>query len=83
MMQRVGKGYFPHPLQSRQRKNVMGYFRVCENCGAHLDPGEVCDCIGTHGDYCASAFVSRLYDEVNQETANQKQTKEKRHHSRL
>lgn len=20
------------------------YFIVCENCGAHLDPGEVCDC---------------------------------------
>lgn len=23
----------------------MAYFNVCENCGAHLDPGEVCDCI--------------------------------------
>ena len=19
-------------------------FRVCENCGSHLDPGEKCDC---------------------------------------
>ena len=22
----------------------MGYYRVCPNCGAHLDPGEICDC---------------------------------------
>lgn len=22
----------------------MAYFNVCDRCGAHLDPGEVCDC---------------------------------------
>lgn len=22
----------------------MAYFNVCENCGAHLDPGERCTC---------------------------------------
>ena len=22
----------------------MSYYRVCENCGAYLDPGEHCDC---------------------------------------
>jgi len=22
----------------------MSYFKVCPHCGAHLDPGEVCDC---------------------------------------
>ncbi len=22
----------------------MSYYRVCPRCGAHLDPGEVCDC---------------------------------------
>ncbi len=22
----------------------MGIFRTCEYCGAHLDPGEPCDC---------------------------------------
>ena len=22
----------------------MSYFRTCPHCGAHLDPGEVCDC---------------------------------------
>lgn len=21
------------------------YFHVCEHCGAHLDPGEPCDCL--------------------------------------
>lgn len=22
----------------------MSYYRACPHCGAHLDPGEVCDC---------------------------------------
>lgn len=22
----------------------MSYYRTCPHCGAHLDPGEVCDC---------------------------------------
>lgn len=22
----------------------MAYFRVCPDCGCHLDPGETCDC---------------------------------------
>lgn len=22
----------------------MSYYRTCEQCGAHLDPGESCDC---------------------------------------
>ncbi len=25
----------------------MSYYQVCPNCGAHLDPGEVCDCRDT------------------------------------
>lgn len=25
------------------------YFRECPYCGAHLDPGEVCDCGGARG----------------------------------
>ena len=23
----------------------MGYYRTCPDCGAHLDPGERCDCV--------------------------------------
>lgn len=23
----------------------MSYFKTCPHCGAHLDPGEVCDCV--------------------------------------
>lgn len=23
----------------------MGYYRICPQCGSHLDPGESCDCI--------------------------------------
>lgn len=22
----------------------MSYYRICPRCGAHLDPGETCDC---------------------------------------
>lgn len=22
----------------------MPYYKVCPNCGCHLDPGEICDC---------------------------------------
>ena len=25
----------------------MSYYRICPHCGAHLDPGEVCDCIAS------------------------------------
>lgn len=24
----------------------MSYYRTCPDCGAHLDPGEPCDCTG-------------------------------------
>lgn len=27
----------------------MEYFRTCPHCGAHLDPGERCDCL-PHGE---------------------------------
>ena len=25
----------------------MSYYKICPHCGAHLDPGESCDCIGS------------------------------------
>lgn len=25
----------------------MSYYRTCRHCGAHLDPGETCDCRGS------------------------------------
>lgn len=41
----------------------MSYFRVCPECGAHLDPGEVCDCsisvsTGVRTDQCCEACIS-------------------------
>lgn len=24
----------------------MNYYKICPFCGAHLDPGELCDCSG-------------------------------------
>lgn len=32
----------PHCLT--RKEHCMGYFRTCPRCGAHLDPGELCDC---------------------------------------
>lgn len=31
----------------------MSYYRICPHCGAHLDPGESCDC--TISQVCAEA----------------------------
>ena len=44
----------------------MPYFSVCENCGAHLDPGEECDCMktpakGTNQGGQAEQYVSSTY----------------------
>lgn len=27
----------------------MSYYRTCPDCGAHLDPGETCDCKDAEG----------------------------------
>lgn len=27
------------------RRASKSYYRICPKCGAHLDPGEVCDCM--------------------------------------
>lgn len=27
----------------------MSYYRTCPDCGAHLDPGEICDCKDAEG----------------------------------
>lgn len=28
----------------KEGRGRMAYFNVCDKCGAHLDPGEICDC---------------------------------------
>lgn len=30
------------------------YYRTCPKCGAHLDPGEVCDCTKKERPQCCS-----------------------------
>lgn len=50
----------------------MSYFRTCPHCGAHLDPGERCDCL-TH-QVCAEAreaFPERFTGKTNQEIINE------------
>lgn len=36
----------------------MAYFRTCPICGAHLDPGEACDCVTVYTGYPGETFVS-------------------------
>lgn len=31
------------------------YFKVCSRCGAHLDPGELCDCRETEKEAAPAA----------------------------
>ena len=42
----------------------MSYFKTCSHCGAHLDPGEKCDCIG--------AMRAKAFDLVMQLTPAQR-----------
>ena len=46
----------------------MSYFHTCPHCGAHLDPGEVCDCTLTQ--VCAEAretFPERFTGKTDRE----------------
>lgn len=40
----------------------MAYYRVCARCGANLDPGEHCDCMGM-GDRRARPDVPEAQEE--------------------
>ena len=55
----------------KEKMNQIRYYRECPRCGAHLDPGEVCDCGGqkesrpgatnTRAAIAEKATVKRLY----------------------
>ena len=50
----------------------MSYFKVCPHCGAHLDPGESCDCTLTQ--VCAEAratFPERFTGRTDREIVNE------------
>lgn len=36
----------------------MAYYKVCPLCGAHLDPGEACDCVPVYTGYPGDTHVS-------------------------
>ena len=38
----------------------MGIYKICPYCGAHLDPGEACDCIAARYDALSPANRERL-----------------------
>lgn len=50
----------------------MSFYRTCPHCGAHLDPGEVCDCTLTQ--VCAEAratFPERFTGRTDREIVNE------------
>ncbi len=50
----------------------MSYFKVCPHCGAHLDPGEGCDCTLTQ--VCAEArtvFPERFTGRTDREIVSE------------
>lgn len=36
----------------------MSYYKTCPHCGAHLDPGETCDCVSVYTGYPGETHVS-------------------------
>ncbi len=42
----------------------MSYYKTCPHCGAHLDPGEVCD--------CRADISDRLIDEIMELTLEER-----------
>lgn len=38
----------------------MGIYKICPRCGAHLDPGESCDCIEARYDTLTQASRDRV-----------------------
>lgn len=36
----------------------MSYFKTCPLCGAHLDPGEACDCVPVYTGYPGDTYIS-------------------------
>ncbi len=57
----------------------MGYFRECPGCGAHLDPGERCDCgikgDGQHRQYPDAPIATRRGRENNTEVNDYEEKK--------
>lgn len=49
----------------------MSYFRVCPNCGAHLDPGEVCDCLSDTVQEAQNLFPERFAGKTGREVVNE------------
>ena len=41
---RNGIGPMLNQRHPKRKDDIMAYFKTCPHCGAHLDPGEKCDC---------------------------------------
>lgn len=50
----------------------MGIYKICPHCFAHLDPGEVCDCIAARYEALTQANRERLDKFIAELTAEQR-----------
>lgn len=50
----------------------MGIYKICPHCGAHLDPGETCDCIAARYATLSPANRERLDSFIVKLTAEQR-----------
>lgn len=49
----------------------MAYYNECPNCGAHLDPGERCDCEANKEPVAMRIIVKRAEEMIRQEKNGQ------------
>lgn len=50
----------------------MSYYRICPNCGAHLDTGEQCDCISARYDRLTAENKQIVLDRIEALITRQK-----------
>lgn len=43
-LSRAARAYLSAAVSEKEGVRPMSYFKTCPQCGAHLDPGESCDC---------------------------------------
>lgn len=47
-LSRTARAYLSAAASEKEgARKPVSYFRTCPQCGAHLDPGESCDCAGS------------------------------------
>lgn len=53
----------------------MSYYKTCPHCGAHLDPGEVCECVKTMYQRLTPENKKRVNETIDTLLAEQKRSR--------